>query len=268
MRQVHHHCKKNGLDIPYFAEEDLDKSLWRLIKEQSLTLANLQPHIVITHSPLFNQETMVSGSMETFGNDNFDLKNILLAENDNLTPITALLLKFPQKTSSVVNTIELPEDLTGWQAAGYYSVLREFNKNWRDDIVVDVSQTGKDGVFKHTLKAASANDDKLQLIKKEIEKMNEKVENELGVPIKKITVLQESTQLAPHEDQNQLQADNHQVKEPQNFQSDIPRNKLFFTGKKIELLFMMQALQRYLDSELKTLKEATFTLDYVFVFVT
>lgn len=244
MRQVHEHCKKIGLEIPYFSEEDLDKILWRLIKEQSLTLANLQPHVIITQSPLFNQETLVSGSLETFGGDNFDLKNILISENDNLTPITGLLLKFPAQRPAIINQVELPPDPSGWQAAEFYSVLRTFNKNWRDDILMDIAETDKTGKFIHILKASNSNPAKLELLKKELEIMNCKLIEELGVKVNYSTKYAADTPI----DQVLDKEDN---------------NKLFFTGKKNHLLFMMQALQSFVDQEFKDLSDATFTLDNV-----
>lgn len=210
-------------------------------------MANLQPHVVITQSPLFNQETLVSGSLETFGNDNFDLKNILISENDNLTPITGLLLKFPAKATSVINKIELPVDPTGWQAAGFYAVLRAFNKNWREDIVIDIAEVDKSGKFVHVLKASSSNPEKLELLKKELESMNQKVAEELGVEFKHST---------------EVLKEDETYKFPE-VKFGGGRDKLFFTGKKIQLLFMMQALQTYITNEFGSLAEATFLLDYV-----
>lgn len=247
MRQIHEHCQKRGLAIPFFSDEDLDKSLWRLIKEQSLTLANLQPHVIVTESPLFNQETLVSGSLETFGNDNYDLKNILISENDNLTPITRLLLKFPARSTSVVNTVQLPQEKSGWQVAGFYSVLRQFNKIWRDDVTVNVSEVEKDGSFVHVLQASTSNPEKLALLRQEVENMNKQVVDELGVDIKCTTEIRDQNDSTPFLE----------------FKASPNTNKLFFTGKKIQLLFMMQALQSYVSQELGSLSEATFSLDYV-----
>lgn len=236
-----------GLDIPFYMEEDQDKSMWRIIKEQSLTLANLQPYIIFTESPLFNQETLCSGSLETFGNDNYDIKGVLISENDNLTPITKLLLKFPKFDESVINKVELPDDKTGWTAAAYYAILREFNKIWREDIQIDVSRTESSGKFVHVLKVSSSNSEKIRLLKKELEKMNQKISIELGLPIKTSTELTKG----------------HKSEFYQELRESESSDKLFFTGKKMQMLPNLQALQNYVSGEFSWLKEANFKLDYV-----
>ena len=247
LRQIHDHCKKLNLDVPFYTEADLDKSMWRIIKEQSLTMANIQPYIMMTESPLFNQETLCSGSLETFGSDNYDIKGILIAENDNLTPINKLQLKFPKFEESVMNIVELPSDMTGWTAAGYYNILRNFNKTWRDDIQIDISKTDKNGTFYHVLKASSSSHDKIELLMKDLQKMNSQVSHELGYDIKCTT---EVTKIHKAETYTEL--------------SDYPgSNQLFFTGRKAYMFHMMQSLHSYIANEFSWLKEANFKLDYV-----
>lgn len=233
--------------MPLVNSEDLDKTLWRIIKEQSLTLGNIQPHIVVTESPLFNQETLLSGSLETFGNETYDIKAVLISENDNLTSITKMLLKFPHIKDSVVNIVELPEDQSGWHSSYFYSILRQFNKEWKDDVSVDVSITDKKGKFKHILKATSSCPEKIELLKKEVEKMNKLVEDTIGVKVKSVTKIIDK-----------------QTEDSTCLLNELPKTeKLFFTGKKKNMNTMLQSLLTYVKQEFQTIDESMFIFDYV-----
>lgn len=234
--------------MPFFSESDLDKTLWRVLKEQSLTLANLQPYIMLTESPLFNSESLLSGSMETFGNESFDIKGVLISENDNLCSIMKVMLKFPKHGHSVVNVVELPIDKTGWTAAHFYTVLREFNKEWRNDIQIDVSSTDGNGKFIHVLKASSSSPEKIELIKSHLKALNKRAEDVIGAPLK--SEIKQTDEKGWDENLVGLKTN------PQSHQ-------LFFIGKKQELLPMLQSLQNYVCRDFKQFEDSTFILDYV-----
>lgn len=233
--------------MPYFTEPDLDKTLWRVLKEQSITLVNLQPYITLTESPLFNSESLLSGSMETFGSESFDIKGVLISENDNLTSIMKVMLKFPKYKQSVLNVVELPNDKTGWTAAHFYSILRKFNKEWKNDVQMDFSLSDKDGGYRHVLKATSSSPEKIELIKTQMQAMNKRAEEAIGLKLKFDTKI--STQ-----DRSETTVELRPILDTQ---------QLFFTGKKKEMLTMLQALQLYVNREFSNFNDSTFILDYV-----
>ena len=93
--------------MPYYMKADKHKTLWRIIKENSLTMTNLYERVELTESRLFDGSILCSGSLEDYGKDIFDIKGILLNENDSISVINKLRLKFPYRSSTLESWIEV-----------------------------------------------------------------------------------------------------------------------------------------------------------------
>lgn len=163
LRDLLKYCQSQGLESPYFMECDLDKTMWRLIKENSLTMANLFPYIRLTESLLFDGTILCSSSLEAYGKELFDIKGIMLAENDNISVINKLHLKFPKKSYSLESRIRIEPGSPIDTGLSFHELLHGFNKEWRDDIRINISQKSQDGAFKHLLKVSSVNRNKVGL---------------------------------------------------------------------------------------------------------
>ncbi len=138
-------------------ECDLDKTLWRIIKENSLTMANFFPHIRLTESLLFDGTILCSSSLENYGKELYDIKGILLAENDNISVINKLHMKFRRKSYTLESRIKIEPGSTIGSTLGFHELLHGLNKEWRDDIKVNVSAKYQDGTLRHLLKVSSKN---------------------------------------------------------------------------------------------------------------
>jgi len=127
------------LEVPFYLEEDRQKTLWRVIKEGSLSMANLQRNIYLTESLLFDGQILTSTSLETFGKDLFDVKSLLLWNNDYISVIGKLHFKFPAKHHTIINKVEIV-GASQESIEEYLSLSRKFNKIWKEDVLYDIAK--------------------------------------------------------------------------------------------------------------------------------
>jgi hypothetical protein len=69
---------------------DLDKPLWKIVNENSITLASLSKYITNTEGAMSNGTTLFSSPDHEAAPGAFNLKEIMLSENENLNFINKI----------------------------------------------------------------------------------------------------------------------------------------------------------------------------------
>lgn len=170
-------CEAHKLEIPFYLPEDREKPLWKIINENSLTLSNLKRNIQFTESFLDNGQIITSSSMDSYAEDLFDIKNILLEENQNVSHIHSLRIKFRPVNYWVVNIIQLQDNKYQF-LSDFLSQLTAFTKTWKEDVLYDVAYFKQNGIFKHELKFSSpskakvSNSQQIDFIKSQLDEFN------------------------------------------------------------------------------------------------
>ena len=87
----------------------------------------------------------------------FDLKKIMISENENLNFINKVSFKVSQKKDSTRKVIVLQQDRNGLVFQELDNLLAPFLKEWTSELQVDVVHQGSEGKIKRILKFSSDN---------------------------------------------------------------------------------------------------------------
>lgn len=247
METVLAECKKRGLSQPLVLPEDRHKTLWRIIKENSLTLAHLSKFITSTESRLFDGQILSSTSQEPFGNDLYDIKGVLLSESDNITILSNLNLKFEEPKYRFESLIELQTDQIGTPITDINKYIRTFTKEWKEDISVNLTSHSTSGRFRHLLAVDSPNPTKIALVASQVEGAYPALASIFGPSLQMSTALKQNTDI-PNSNLLML---------PENQKS------LAFTGSKKELPALAQSLRQFMNSQIDSVQDAQIVHDHV-----
>jgi len=100
-------CLENGLHLPIYIKDDLKKPLWSIINENGLSLAQIIPNIYQTESILTNGRRLFASPDSPNAYGEFDLKKLLLLENENLSMINKLILNLLPEESTTTYHIRI-----------------------------------------------------------------------------------------------------------------------------------------------------------------
>ena len=240
-------CEKHGLALPLVLPEDKHKTLWRVIKENSLTLAHLQRFITSTESRLFDGQILSSTSQEQFGNDLYDIKGVLLSESDNLTILSNLHLKFEEPKYRFESLIELQTDPLGTPISDINKYIRSFTKEWKEDITVNLTSHSTSGRFRHLLAVDSPNPTKIALVASQIEGAYPALVSIFGPSLLMSTTHKRTTE-NPNTNLLLLPQD---------------QRSLTFTGSRKELPALAQHLRQFMNSQIESVQDAQIVHDHV-----
>jgi hypothetical protein len=240
-------CEKRGLASPLVLPEDRHKTLWRVIKENSLSLAHLQKYITSTESRLFDGQILTSTSQEPFGNDLYDIKGVLLSESDHLTILSNLHLKFEEPTYRFESVIELQTDAAGTPISDINKYIRSFTKQWKEDISLNLTTHSADGVFKHWLAVDSPNPTKIALVASQIEGAYPALASIFGPSLRVNT-----NSIAGRSNSSVLA-----------LPISAEHRSMLFTGRKKELAILAQNLRQFVGANIDGAKDVHILHDHV-----
>jgi hypothetical protein len=122
---------EHNLEHPFYLRGDLDKPLWKIINENSLSLASLGKHILNTEAVMSNGMTLFSSPDDHTALNAFNLKEIMLIENQNISFINKIELKFNEKKDASRKVITLKADEAGYVVGDLDRIMNEFLKEWQ-----------------------------------------------------------------------------------------------------------------------------------------
>ena len=166
------YCNDKGLDVPYYIESDRSKTLWRLMKENSMSLHSMMSMIDYTESLLFDGQILSSSNVDNYGKDMYDIKGLLISENDYISVIHKMHMTYNTTKPAIYNNIEFDVSSDGGEMNDVYRVLDEFVSTWRDDIRIHITRQDKRGRVYSTMKISTDSRDKYDVIHRHIEEMN------------------------------------------------------------------------------------------------
>ena len=247
-------CHKLGLAAPFVLPEDKHKTIWRVIKENSLTLAHLQKLITSTESRLFDGQILTSTSQEPYGNDLYDIKGVLLSESDHLTILSNVHLKFEEPKYRFESVIELQTDPLGTPISDINKYIRSFTKQWKEDISLNITSHTSGGVFKHLLAVESRNPAKIALVASQIEGAYPALQSIFG------PTLRIQTNHNTNTDQTDIATRSLPVTEK--------HRSLIFTGRKKELAMLAQGLRLWVANNFEAAQDVQILHDHVVFLLT
>jgi hypothetical protein len=240
-------CEKKGLIPPLVLPEDRHKTLWRIIKESSLSLAHLQKYITSTESRLFDGQILTSTSQEAFGNDFYDIKGVLLAESDHVTILSNLHLKFEEPKYRFESVIELQTDSAGSPISDINKYIRSFTKQWKEDISLNLTTHSADGVFRHFLTVDSPNPTKIALVASQIEGAYPAFASIFGS-----SLLLKTNNMTGNQSTSVVA-----------LPLSPEHRSLFFTGRKKELAILAQNLRQFVGTQIDGVQDIHIVHDHV-----
>lgn len=179
LNKIKIHCSDNDLQFPFCLKEDLDKPIWKVINENSLSLVSLLNNMTKTEAMLTNGQRLFSSPDDPVASQEFDLKKILLVENENISFIHKIQLQFLKKSSSVIRKINFESDLTGQNARELTNYLSNFMDEWKEETKVNLVHY-KQGMGREAelyLKFSSNNSHKLRLLDHQMGEIDQKMKN-------------------------------------------------------------------------------------------
>lgn len=162
LRALVDYCEEKGLEFPFYLPGDLDKPFWRIVNEDSITFKNLFENITKTEAMLPNGDTLFSSPDNPVAQRGFDIKSIILAENENLCFVDKFELEFDEVNSSFRKKIVILSDDSGYNVTDLDDLLGVFLENWEDETKVNVIHFKDNGVVERILKFSSRNKSKVR----------------------------------------------------------------------------------------------------------
>ena len=131
LRDILNICETEHLNFPFYMRGDLDKPIWKIINENSITLASLSKFITNTEAVMSNGMTLFSSPDDPTALNAFNLKEIMLTENENLNFINKIEFKFNERKDSTRKVITLKADPSGYIIKDLDSILKSFLDEWK-----------------------------------------------------------------------------------------------------------------------------------------
>lgn len=155
------YCKNEGLEFPFFLKEDLNKPIWKIVNENSLTFNNLLSNITKTEAILPNGDTLFSSPDNTVAKKAFDIKSIILTENENFCFVNKYEFEFDKVERSFRKKIVLESDKDGYNIKDFDDLLNNFLKDWSNETKVNVVHHRDGGIVERILKFSCKNSRKV-----------------------------------------------------------------------------------------------------------
>lgn len=229
VKDLVNYCKENGLETPVFLKSDLEKSMWQILKENSLTLSGLLTRINLIESVLPSGLHLQSHPNSPVNDKFYNLKKLIVNENENILLITNLQFLFNRTAYSL--RVKVKEDYDFEPASldlEINSRINDFVNEWKGETKAYLVEYLPNKKINRTLHFTSNNQKKLELL-----------QSELGIVGKRLE------KLNPASSKNLILVEDHLGIGAANFDASHSLD-LTFLGNKDDLIVNMRKLNRYL----------------------
>ena len=85
----------------------------------------------MTESLLFDGQVLCSTNLDSYGRDLYDIKGVLMAENEHVSVIHKLLVRFPQPEPALLNQVDFPAAKDGSDLLDFFALLKQHTAAWK-----------------------------------------------------------------------------------------------------------------------------------------